>query len=111
MSDRPPIAVSEADWLIIRNILRAHVPDCTVWAFGSRATGRAKQYSDLDLAISGKKPLGIDLAAQLAEAFAESDLPYKVDIVDWATASEAFRKVIERDRVVVQSGIALTQEW
>lgn len=110
MSDRPPIAVSEADWLIIRNILRAHVPDCAVWAFGSRATGRAKPYSDLDLAISGKKPLGIDLAAQLAEAFAESDLPYKVDIVDWTTASEAFKKVIERDRVVVQPGIALMQE-
>ena len=105
MSDRAPIAVSEADWPIIRNILRAHVPDYTVWAFGSRATGRAKQYSDLDLAISGGKPLGIDLIAQLAEAFGESDLPYKVDIVDWTTASEAFKKVIERDRVVVQAGI------
>lgn len=105
MSDRPPIAVSEADWSIIRNILRAHVPDYTVWAFGSRAIGRAKQYSDLDLAISGGKPLGIDLIAQLAEAFGESDLPYKVDIVDWTTASEAFKKVIERDRVVVQAGI------
>lgn len=110
MSDRPPIVVSEGEWLIIRNILRVHVPDRTVWAFGSRATGRAKQYSDLDLAINGLRPLGIDLTAQLAEAFAESDLPYKVDIVDWSTASEAFKKVIERDRVVVQSGIALTQE-
>ena len=105
MSDRPPITVSEADWPISRNILRAHVPDCTVWAFGSRATGRAKPYSDLDLAISGGKPLGIDLIAQLAEAFGESDLPYKVDIVDWTTASEAFKKVIERDRVIVQAGI------
>lgn len=105
MSGRLPIAVSEGEWLIIRAILRAHVPDCTVWAFGSRATGRAKQYSDLDLAISGNKPLGIDSAAQLAEAFAESDLPYKVDIVDWTRTSESFRKVIERDRVVVQAGI------
>lgn len=105
MSDRPPIAVSEGEWLIIRAILRAHAPDRIVWAFGSRATGRAKQYSDLDLAINGGKPLGIDLAAQLAEAFAESDLPYKVDIVDWSAASERFRKAIERDRVVVQAGI------
>lgn len=107
MSDRPLIDLSETDWLIIRNILHAYVPDCNVWAFGSRATGRAKQYSDLDLAISGNKPLGLDLAAQLAEAFAESDLPYKVDIVDWTTASESFRKVIERDRVVIQTGMAV----
>ncbi|MXS81835.1 nucleotidyltransferase family protein [Nitrosomonas oligotropha] len=107
MSGRPPIAVSEADWPIIRNILRVQVPSYTVWAFGSRATGRAKPYSDLDLAINGGKPLGIDLAAQLAEAFAESDLPYKVDIVDWAAASENFRKVIERDRVVVQTGMTV----
>ncbi len=105
MNDRPPIAVSEADWLIIRNILRAHVPDCTVWVFGSRATGRTKPYSDLDLAVSGEKLLGMDLIGQLAESFAESDLPYKVDIVDWTTASENFRKTIERDRVVVQTGI------
>ena len=105
MSDRPPIAVSDVDWLIIRNILRAHVPDRIVWAFGSRATARAKQYSDLDLVISGDKPLGIGLTAQLSEAFAESDLPYKVDIVDWTTASESFRKAIEQDRVVVQAGI------
>ncbi len=107
MSERPPIAVSEGEWLIIRAILRAHVPDCTVWVFGSRATGRAKQYSDLDLVICGDKPLGIDSAAQLAEAFAESDLPYKVDIVDWARTSESFRKAIERDRVVVQAGMAV----
>ena len=101
----PPIDVSEADWQIVQGILRSHVPDCTVWAFGSRATGHAKPYSDLDLAISGDKPLGIDLTAQLTEAFAESDLPYKVDIVDWVTASERFRKAVERDRVVVQAGI------
>lgn len=80
MSDRPPITVSEGEWLIIRNILRAHVPDCAVWAFGSRATGRAKQYSDLDFAINGEKPLGIDLVAQLTEVFEESDLPYKVEL-------------------------------
>lgn len=102
MNHPPPIDVSEADWQIIQGILRAHVPDCTVWTFGSRATGHAKPYSDLDLAIIGKQPLGIDLISRLAEAFAESDLPYKVDIVDWTTTSAAFRKIIERDKVVVQ---------
>ncbi len=40
----------------------------------------------------------------LVDDFSESDLPWKVDIVDWATLSEAIRKIIERDKVVVQLG-------
>ena len=107
MNNRPPTAVSETDWQIILNTLRAFVPDCDVWAFGSRAIGNAKPYSDLDLAIKGKNPLGIDLASQLAEAFAESDLPYKVDIVDWTTTSERFRATIDQDKVLVQSACRL----
>lgn len=36
---------------IIRNILRQYLPGFEVWAFGSRVTGRAKHYSDLDLVV------------------------------------------------------------
>ncbi|WP_394808475.1 hypothetical protein [Nitrosomonas sp.] len=46
--------------------------------------------------------MGLDLNSRLAEAFAESNLPYKVDLVDWATTSEAFKQIIERDKIVVQ---------
>lgn len=46
--------------------------------------------------------LPLDVAVALAEDFSESDLPWKVDIVDWATTSAAFRKVIEHHKVVVQ---------
>jgi type I restriction enzyme S subunit len=42
--------------------------------------------------------------ADLAEDFTESDLPFKVDLVDWATTSARFRKVIEGERIVVQAG-------
>ena len=69
MNQHPPLEISEADWLIIQAILRAHVPDYTVWTFGSRATGNAKKFSDLDLAIIGEQPIGLDLSSQLAEAF------------------------------------------
>ncbi|MBK6958698.1 MAG: nucleotidyltransferase domain-containing protein [Nitrosomonas sp.] len=102
----PPIDVTDTDWLIIQAILRVHVPDYTVWTFGSRATGNAKKFSDLDLAIIGEQPMGLNLSSRLAEAFSESNLPYKVDLVDWATTSEAFKQIIERDKVVVQQGLA-----
>lgn len=87
---------------IVEAILRRHVPDREVWAFGSRAKWLARDTSDLDLAIIGQIPLSFQKLAAIRDDFSESDLPYKVDVVDWATTSESFRKIIEKDRVVVQ---------
>lgn len=107
MTAQPPaIDIRAKDWAIVRDILRRHVPQYAVWAFGSRARGTAKPYSDLDLAILTDQPLPLAVSAALADDFSESDLPWKVDCVDWASTSEAFRKVIERDKVVVQEGSA-----
>ena len=103
----PPVDVSPSEWAMVAAILRHHVPACPVWAFGSRATRSAKPYSDLDLAIITQTPMSLALSAALADDFAESDLPFKVDVVDWATSSEAFRKIIERDRVVLQDGVGV----
>jgi hypothetical protein len=47
--------------------------------------------------------LSIDRSAALAEAFSESDLPWKVDIVDLATIDPSFRRSIERDSVLIQA--------
>lgn len=89
---------------MVRDILRRHVPQYAVWAFGSRAKSTAKAYSDLDLCIQTGEALDFSTLGALNDDFAESDLPYKVDIVDWATTSEAFRKIVERDKVLVQAG-------
>lgn len=73
----------------VEAILHAHVPGREVWAFGSRARCCAKPYSDLDLAIMGEEAISLDTLAALNEAFAESDLPWKVDVVDWARLGSA----------------------
>lgn len=104
--DVPLIDIRPDQWAIIDEILRRHVPDREVWAFGSRATHKAKRYSDLDLAVISETPLGLAVSAALADDFSESDLPWKVDIVDWATTSESFRKIIKSRHVVVQQGRA-----
>jgi type I restriction enzyme, S subunit len=100
----PRIDIRRDQWQIVRDILQKNVPQHDVWAFGSRAKWTAKPYSDLDLAIISDKPLSLAVGAALAEDFSESDLPWKVDVVDWATTSESFRQIIERDKVVVQEG-------
>jgi len=88
---------------IVLNILNKYVPDREVWAFGSRATGNARETSDLDLVIIGETPLDFETLAALRDAFSESRIPYKVDVVDWATISETFREIIWKDKVVIQS--------
>lgn len=88
------IDITEKEREIVSQILQQIVPEYEVWAFGSRVKGNAKPFSDLDLAIISDKPLSLQTHAELVEAFSESDLNWKVDIVDWATTSEKFREII-----------------
>ncbi len=110
----PVIDIRPDHWQIVRHILRRHVPQYEVWAFGSRAKWTAKPHSDLDLAVITDKPLPLSVSAALADDFSESNLPWKVDVVDWAATSDSFRIVIERDKVVVQEvrpGSVGVREW
>ena len=50
------------------------------------------------------EPLDIIRMGDLLEAFVQSDLPFQVDIVDWALTSESFRNIIEGGCIVVQKG-------
>lgn len=104
MSERPPIDLRDSDWEAVRVILSRLVPEREVWAFGSRVRGTASRYSDLDLVILGDQPLGFETSGALAEAFAESDLPFKVDVVEWSTTGPRFREVIQQEKVVVRRG-------
>ncbi len=85
----------------VRTILKEHVPECEVWAFGSRIGAGSKRFSDLDLAVVATTPLSTRRLALLASAFEESDLPIKVDVVDWQSTPPAFqRRIVEHHEVV-----------
>lgn len=94
------IDIRICDLAIVQEILRKYLPlEAKVWVFGSRATWTTKNSSDLDLAIDAGRPLTRAENSNLADAFDESDLPYKVDVVDMQTVSESFKNIIERDKV------------
>lgn len=97
----PGLAVTPDEWREVLDILRRLIPEYAVWAFGSRVAGRPRAYSDLDLAIEGDAPLPDARLDALREAFCESPLPWKVDILDLATLDPAFRRRIEAARVCV----------
>lgn len=98
----PRLDLRPDHWDIVRAILYEHVPDRKVFAFGSRTTWTAKEYSDLDLVILGDQPLPLKITSALNEGFSESDLPFKVDVVEWIRIDEEFREVIHCDRIPVQ---------
>ncbi|MBS1078267.1 nucleotidyltransferase domain-containing protein [Gluconobacter kondonii] len=90
------IDITPEERAIVLRILNEVVPDREVRAFGSRVTGKAKPFSDLDLAVMGDEPLPLETRARLEEAFSVSDLPWKVDMLDWAQADEIFKKIIHQ---------------
>ena len=95
--------IEEKDIKIVKNILKKIVPDYEVWAFGSRISEKnLRKFSDLDLVIIDNKPLNIELFLKLKEEFSNSDLPFKVDVLEWSKIDENFKAIILKNYEIVQ---------
>lgn len=91
--------------VIIQTILAKHVAQYAVWVFGSRIRADAKPYSDLDLVIMTEQPLDLSVYASLVDDFDESDLPWRVDVVDWACTTAEFQQIILANYRVLQHAL------
>lgn len=88
----------------VKDILRHYIPDNTeIWVFGSRITDKAKPFSDLDIAIAcaDHRPLTQTELLDLEEAFNESPLPWKVDIVDMHQITKTFYDIINQNKILL----------
>jgi predicted nucleotidyltransferase len=83
------ISLSISERKTVEDILKTYATDqpYRVIIFGSRATGKARKYSDVDVALMGTSTISPRVSAALAEAFEDSSLPYTVDIIDGMNAS------------------------
>lgn len=92
------IHVTEIEMSEILAILTKHVHNGYVVAFGSRYKGTPKPYSDLDLAVlkHDKNSMTIREYGDLKEAFEESELNFRVDVVDYWGTSIEFRQIIDK---------------
>jgi len=97
------IDLSKEHLILVQKILKQHLPNFEVRAFGSRVQGKSRPYSDLDLVLMGKKALDWREIETLKNAFSESDLPMSVDVADWHTLSEEFRKIVSENSFLVQA--------
>jgi predicted nucleotidyltransferase len=84
-----------ADRSILLETLRTHLaPNVKAWVFGSRATGTARRYSDLDLALEAESKLDTEQLGRLRDALSESDLTIKVDVLDLRAVDPDFKRII-----------------
>lgn len=91
---------------VVRHILARYVPTHEVWMYGSRVGGTAYPASDIDLVVRDPADLARPCPAlgSLRTAFQDSDLPLRVDVLDWARLPPSFQREIERAYAVVQRG-------
>ncbi|MCB9492722.1 MAG: nucleotidyltransferase domain-containing protein [Epsilonproteobacteria bacterium] len=84
---------------IIR-VLSALFPDAKIYLYGSRAKGTHREWSDIDLALdAGKKLERVDVG-EARDMFQESNIPYKISVVDFNGVSQDFKQEIGETKVV-----------
>lgn len=71
----------------------------TFYMFGSRITPSAKKFSDIDLFYRDEIPEAV--LRQLEEDCEESDLPYRVDFVNYASCDPEFRMILSKKYVII----------
>lgn len=79
---------------MIKRVILADVEDqdVAVGLFGSMAAGPVRQSSDVDVAIVPRDGWDHTRLSLLREKLESLNVPYKVEIVDFSTVSEKFRR-------------------
>lgn len=102
-SAQPNVALTRAEARTVVGIVERVVPGAVVHVFGSRATGRARPFSDLDLLVSEPTQLTWAQRADLRDLFEASDLPFRVDVVEARGVPAGMAERIAAERVALDA--------
>ena len=86
----------------VRQILRCHLPNARVCVFGSRASGKARPFSDLDLLVQQPTVLDWQTRANLVDAFEASELPFRVDVVESDRLAPGMRQRVLAEAIEIR---------
>ena len=98
------IAISANHLRYLLEQIELHTPKATVWAFGSRVAWSHRPASDLDLAIHCDKEIAKKALPKLGDILEESDLPFKVQLLDFDRLPENMQENIKKQYVVLYQG-------
>ena len=84
----------------VKETLKRHIknPDAKFYIFGSRAKGKYREYSDVDIAIDCPG-MTLDEKLRLDSDFENYTFPYEVDIVYLNTVKDYFKNLIKDDLI------------
>jgi len=94
------VALAASQRRAVLHLIHAHLPGTEVWAYGSRVKHTSRPSSDLDL-VAFAGPRQHRQVGDLREAFEDSDLPFRVDVLVWDDIPESFRDEIQREHAVM----------
>ena len=95
------IHISDSQMQVVKEILKQNFSNVTVWVFGSRVLENYKSYSDLDIALEFKdnNELKFKKIAASTSDFIDSDLPFKVDLVDYNSLGGIIKQNIDEAKI------------
>jgi uncharacterized protein len=91
-----PLDRSAIERILLPLLVRQHAQ---LKLFGSRARGDARRVSDIDLALVAGQPIAADEMAVVREALEESGIPFRIDLIDYASAPAPLRAAIDREGI------------
>jgi predicted nucleotidyltransferase len=92
------IKVQDRDTLV--SLIGQFLPRTPVWAFGSRTRGTSQPWSDLDL-VAFTRAEQRPRVSLLKEALEESNLPFRVDLLEWDRIPADFKETIKAGYVIL----------
>ena len=97
-----PVVMTPRAYETLVTLLKPHLPDTAVRAYGSRVQGQRPRAfgSDLVAFASPEQRMSI---FDIKEALEQSDLPFRVDLLIWDEIPTSFHREIERDHVTLLS--------
>jgi len=84
------IDIDPRDREILLSLLARHLPGTAAWVYGSRVSGGSMPWSDLDMVVfsDAEQKRRIPL---LKEALEESNLSFRVDLLEWDSLPDNFK--------------------
>lgn len=99
---RKKIGLTDDEKETVLSIIKRHIPaDTEVFFFGSRVDNTANPASDLDVLLKNEDPIALSTMSQIKEELEQSDLPFKVDLIDYHQFTKKMLKNISRSLVRV----------